>query len=270
MKDDDLIKKLPDYLKGSLPKTQRQEYERLVAKSPHRKEIESLHTVWHKLRDLTDPEPDTTMTIRFQAMLEAYKEGQANAGLHPTLSQKLGTWLQAWWPKQPQWQFALSVAVLIAGFFLGYASSGGPDEVDSLRSEVYGLRQLVATSLLQSSSPSERLRGVGYSFRFEHPDDKTLNVLLNTLNYDPNLNVRLAAVDAVSLFYGREMIRRGVMESLTRQTAPLLQVALIDLLVKQEERHSLEILQMLSKNQDINEAVRNRAGQAIEQLQRID
>ena len=78
--------------------------------------------------------------------------------------------------------------------------------------------------------------------------------------------MRLATVDALSLFYDREIIRQGVIESLTRQSSPLIQMALIDLLLDMKEKGSLETLNHLQQNEVINQTVRNRAGKAIERL----
>jgi hypothetical protein len=103
---------------------------------------------------------------------------------------------------------------------------------DELREEVRHTRQLVALSLLQQQSASERLKGVDWSNRMTRPDPQVLSALLHTVNYDQNVNVRLAALDALHQSANNEMVRRGLVESLDRQTSPLVQIALIDLLVE--------------------------------------
>ena len=56
------------------------------------------------------------------------------------------------------------------------------------------MRQLVTLSLLQQQSAGDRLQGVNWSYRVEQPDTAVLAALLTTVNHDPNVNVRLAAV----------------------------------------------------------------------------
>lgn len=231
-----------------------------------RREVESLQNIWMKLGDLPEEEPTPSVRSRFDAMLEAYiaGQGQARSGWRQTVD----GWLERFWPKQPVWQFGVAIALLVIGLFVGrqfQPDTGNPD-IKQLRSEVQELRQMVATSLLQNQSSTERLRGVSYSYQIERPDDETLTALLNTLNYDPNINVRLAAIDALSYFYDEREVRRGVIESLLRQSSPLVQIALIDLLVRMREANSIETLQHVQQNETFNPTVREQAGRAIERI----
>ena len=68
--------------------------------------------------------------------------------------------------------------------------------------------------------------------RMQEPDDELLNVLLDTLNHDPNINVRLSAVDALYLFYRNPAVKSGLIDSLSRQTSPMVQMELIELMEK--------------------------------------
>jgi len=194
------------------------------------REVESLQNIWMKLGNLPEAEPSASVRARFDA--------------------------------------GVAMALLVIGLFVGRQMQ--PEtrlaDVSQLRSEVQELRQMVATSLLQNQSSSERLRGVSYSYQIERPDDETLTVLLNTLNYDPNVNVRLAAIDALSNFYDEPEVRRGVIESLSRQSSPLVQIALIDLLVRTRETNSIETLKHMQQNETFNPTVREQAGRAIERI----
>ncbi len=97
--------------------------------------------------------------------------------------------------------------------------------------------------------------------------EETLTALLNALNYDQTPNVRLAAIDALAGFYDRDVVRLGLIESLAKQTSPLIQIALVNLFVELEEKQSLQTLGFLQGNEMFNPTVRRRAGWAIEQLQ---
>ena len=67
-----------------------------------------------------------------------------------------------------------------------------------LRGQVENLRQMVALSMLQQQSPSARMRGVTYSEKIAQPDPQVLDALLQAVNHDSNVNVRLSAVDALA------------------------------------------------------------------------
>lgn len=266
-KDDKLMEQLSDYLKDNLSPQERADFEARLATASNKEEVEGLRDMWLKLQSLPEAEPDATMHPRFYAMLEAYKAGQQHAAAKAGLRDVINRWLERWWPRQPVMQFGLALALLVAGLFVGNRLGAGNGDLSTLRREVGDLRQMVAISLLQSQSSSDRLRGVTYSNRIERPDESTLSALMNTLNYDPNLNVRLATVDALSAFYDREIIRQGLLESLNRQSSPMMQIALIELLVAQEEKRSIEILEQFINSEKLDQAVRQRASKAIEQLQ---
>jgi len=61
--------------------------------------------------------------------------------------------------------------------------------------------------------------------------------------------------------------RRAVVEALPSQTTPLVQVALIDLLVDFKEREAAGALKTLAANRDVNDGVRQQARWALEKLQ---
>lgn len=263
---DELLAQLPDYMKGELSSEEKAAFETRLMQSKCKDEFDSLRQVWQKLSELPDAQPGPAIETRFYAMLEAYKAGQSHSRVG--FREALDNWLERWWPRRPATQFGLALTLLIAGLFGGelWRSQAAPGDIGTLRGEVASLRQMVAVSLLKSDSPSDRLRGLSYSNLVDRPDEETLNELLNTLNYDPNLNVRLASVEALSAFSDREKIRRGLQQSLERQTSPALQIALIDLLEVLKDKRSVPVLNDLSEDNKVNTSVRKRAGQAIERL----
>ena len=129
------------------------------------------------------------------------------------------------------------------------------------------MRQMVALSLLQQQSASERLRGVSWAYRSEPTDGKVLDALVTAVNHDTNVNVRLAAVDALRTFAGSPVARQAMVESLSRQEAPLVQVALIDWLVDVNDRNAAGGLRELASGASVNDGVKQRAQWALERLQ---
>jgi HEAT repeat protein len=85
--------------------------------------------------------------------------------------------------------------------------------------------------------------------------------------HDPNVNVRLAAVDALKKFGERQMVRNGVEQALNKQDSPLVQTALIDYVVEMQQKESLNTLRKLSKDADVNETVRKRAEWGVAHLE---
>lgn len=107
---------------------------------------------------------------------------------------------------------------------------------------------------------------MGWSQRVRQPDEKVLNAPVHALNYDPSVDVRLAAVDALFQFSDQHMVRQALVESLSRQTSPLVQIALIDLMVEMREKQSEEVLRRMAADRNVNQTVRERAKWGLQRL----
>jgi len=220
-----------------------------------RNELSRIGAMWQSLDLLPLEEPAGQVRQRFYEMLGAYRQGLSSAEPRKTYR---------WW------QLAAAAALLAIGLGIGYGMRGNgqvPAEVSQLREEVASMRQLVALSLMQQQSASERLRGVSWAYQAEPSDREVLEALLTAVNHDTNVNVRLAAVDALRRFSASPETRRAVVEALPSQTTPLVQVALIDLLVDFKEREAAGALKTLAANRDVNDGVRQQARWALEKLQ---
>jgi hypothetical protein len=229
-----------------------------------RNEVSRVGALWQGLDLLPVEEPSGKVRDRFYEMLGAYRQGLAAAETRP---------VRHWWT-MPAWQSAAAAVLLAAGLGIGYGVRGGgqpPGEVSQLREEVASMRQLVALSLMQQQSASERLRGVSWSYQVEPSDKEVLNALVTAVNHDPNVNVRLAAVDALRPFTGSPSThlaaRNAVIQALPKQTTPIVQVALIDFLAELKERNAAPELRRLVSDPDIDSGVRNRAAWALERMQ---
>jgi hypothetical protein len=240
-----------------------------------RAEAEELRTLWTALGSIpVQAEPNASARASFNLMLEAYKQGMER----PTTSswrQGMNAWLAGWWPRQPAYQFLLALGVLALGVGIGvqmpfsrpvYPIQPNPEIVE-LRRELLEMRQMVALSLMQQQSASDRLRGVNVSYELPHPGTEVLRALLDTLTHDPNVNVRLATVDALRQFGDQTVVRKGIVEAMPRQESAMVQVALIDLAVDLHEKGSLDTLRQFSSDEKLDIAVRERARKGLAQME---
>jgi hypothetical protein len=232
-----------------------------------RMEAERLGALWKGLALLPVEEPGEKLRGRFYETLGAYRQGVESV---PRLGWKQK--LLAWWPAQPAWQMAVAAALLMLGMGAGYGlrPSQAPQQVTELREEVAEMRQLVALSLLQQQSVSERLRGVGWAIRAEPSNGEVLSALVSAINHDPSVNVRLAAVDALKPFAQSPqqgvMARRAVLDALAENSS-LVQVALIDLLADLKDREATGELRKLASTDSVDAGVKERAQWALGVLQ---
>lgn len=230
-------------------------------------ELRCFTELWTQLGALGSIEPPASLRTRFLGVLEAYEAGRESSarGWAGAFRERLA----GWWPVPPGGQVAAAVLILMAGLALGAGLGGGGSREESFRSlegEVRELRRLVGLSMLGQQMASQRLQGVTWTSQLDDADPEVQRALLDTLNYDPNPNVRLAVIDALGRFGDEPQVRDGLVASLERQEAPIVQVFLIDLLVELGERRSLAALERLSRNEAVHEAVRERAVWGISQL----
>jgi hypothetical protein len=226
-----------------------------------RQEAAGLESLWTKLDSLPAEDPSPQLRDRFYAALGAYGEGFTAASTRER--RKAGfSWLPV----------SIAVATLLIGLGLGYAVSSQKGarestEIAQLRGEVNGMRELVALSLLRQQSASERLRGVSWANQVESSDGEVLNALLDSVNHDSNVNVRLAAADALRTFAMTSAARTEIARAIVPQSAPLVQIALIDLVVVLKDSAAVTELRQVAGNDSLNPSVRERAAWAVERLQ---
>jgi hypothetical protein len=256
---------IPECLAGRLDKAARERLvEHLETCAGCRAEVAEMNAVWRGLEALKAPEPDPAMRTRFTEVLEAYQAGMG-VGSHGLSKAR------SWFPAQPAWQISLVAALVILGVFFGRSTAPQPPaanpEVAQLKGQVENLRQIVTLSLLQEQSPSARLRGVTYSEQLAQPDEQVEQALLHAVNHDSNVNVRLSAVDALAKYSRRPEMVRGLVDAIPVQDSPLVQVALIDMLVQLNARGAAPALGKLAKDAEANEEVRQRAALAAQKLE---
>jgi anti-sigma-K factor RskA len=267
MKCEQIAEFLPDYLQGSLSSDQRSSVEAHLNECADCSEEVA---VWKKLSLLPVEQPSPMSRVRFEAMLQAYQAGRSNEPRdNSSWRKRASSWNFFHWLRSPIGGAAWSAALLVIGIFVGLRLAGpkppSPDMAEIQR-ELASTKQLVVLSMLQQQSASARLEGVNWSTREQQIDPQVLSALLHTLRYDPSVDVRLAALDALSRHSAQPQVRNSVVNALQEQQSPLVQVALIDQLVEWHDREAKPHLEKLRQSQDLNPAVREHADWAISKL----
>ncbi len=267
-----LQEQIPEALAGRLDQAAREALvDHLEGCAACRAQVADLNAAWRvfdkldaALEGSLQPTPDATAKARFQEMLAAYQAGMAAA--RPTPQPQVLAF-----PGRTAWRIALAAGLLLGGIlcgrYLGPNSGAAPDELAQLRTQVEGLRQTVALSMLQQQSPLARMRGVSYSEQIPQPDTQLLDALLDAVQHDSNVNVRLSAVDALQKFAAGPGVIRSLSDALAAQDSPLVQIALIDLLVQLEARSAAPTIARLSRDSAADEMVRQRAAWALHKLE---
>jgi HEAT repeat protein len=121
-------------------------------------------------------------------------------------------------------------------------------------------------SLLQNPSASERIRAVSYTNEITHVNPNVAAALLATLNNDPNVNVRLTTLEALTHFARDPVVREGLIQSILQQDSPLVQAALADAMLKLQEKRAVLPFKKLLQQKDLNGMVRTKIEQTITRL----
>jgi len=167
------------------------------------------------------------------------------------------------------YRVAAGFLLVMAGLVIGYEINKNQErerELVELKQQVEENRQLMLAMLDNQQSASQRMVGVSVAYELETADDQIVQVLVKTLNEDTNSNVRLAALEALGKFSNEEVVRQSLIKSLTTQKDPVVQIALIQLLVKMKEKGVLNQLEKITKDASTMKAVKDEAHKGILKL----
>lgn len=217
-----------------------------------RAEAHASAALWKELGTVDAEVPHERMRARFHAALAAY-DARVQATAVDRLFERL-------WPRRPLFQAALAASLLAIGLVAGHLvpSRATEREIASLRAEI----RTVGLVLLDHQSASERLRGVEWARRAQS-DARTVDALLETVRHDPSLNVRLAAVQALSGWLDRPRVGTGLADALEREEAPLMQVTLADVLLEGRAEGSTAAVRRVLDRERLDPAVRDHLQMAL-------
>ncbi len=224
---------------------------------------EDLATLWRNLKKIEMPQPSAHSQQAFEDALQVYKHGNIESENQwsetKTVNFRLGS-LAPW--------IGLA-AIFLFGFFLGNSllfNQGEREDIAALRNELKASRELVALSMLQQASATDRMRGALQCATIEEPSGAFIPALLKTVQTDSSVNVRLAALGALYPFAQSDPVITELRSLLHADEHSLVKVQVIDILATIGDRSSLPELSRLAGDDEVHPSVRERARQAIDQI----
>jgi hypothetical protein len=250
-----------DYQDGTLPPDESAQVRTHLATClTCQREWAALQEITRKLDHLPAEEPSARLRENFYAMLETHQREADAPSPFALARSRVERFFEALLPARASLQFAFTVALLAVGLFVGARYLTAPPaapapvvdpkaqaELAALRAEVANMGQLVTYSLLQQKSTSERIQTVLATMDLKSPDRQVLTDLVGALAFDPSVNVRLSAVEALAPHTGDRLVRAGLLSALPRETAPLVQMAMIDLLAAAREPEAATVFEQLRR-----------------------
>ncbi len=253
-----------DYLSGEMSEESRARFEALLETNEnYQREFEGLMKAWAQIENLDAPEPSTKMDEVFFELLSKETGKNVDGGF---------------WQKS--WEMVLSIftprlayglGLLVLGLGMGYFFSpndlSNPDEtVIGVNKETEEVRQRLVLTLLEQPSANQRLQGVSEANKIVNVDSIVVKALLQTLNSDPNVNVRLAAIESLTNYADSPLVRQGLVQSIAHQESPILQVTLANLMVALQEKASIEPFRQLLREKVLDTTVKKRIKHSIESI----
>ena len=95
---------------------------------------------------------------------------------------------------------------------------------------------------------------------------KVTNALLETLNNDENVNVRLAAIEALKPYSKNGTVREQLIRSIANQDSPLVQVALAEAMAQLQVKSSVKELRKILESDKTPDDAKTRIKQSIDVL----
>ena len=127
-------------------------------------------------------------------------------------------------------------------------------------------KAMMIALLENQQSASQRLQGVNVALTINNADDEVVKALAKRMNEDPNTNVRLAAMEALSKFHTEPLVRKVLLDALSSQKDPVVQIALIQLMVKMKEKSVVDDLKKIVEDNETMKAVKDEAYSGILEL----
>ena len=257
MEKDKLEGMMMDYIDGKLNDVDKKMVEQeLMNNTESYKRYAQYKEVMFLMSRATLIEPSTKLKANFEKMLQeeiAAMPKQKVVFFKPVL----------------MYRAAAVIALVIAGAGGGYYISRQQHERAerlAMQQQIDATRALILGKINNQQSASQRMVGVSAAYLETTPDKEIVTVLIKTMNEDSNTNVRLAAVEALGKFQQEPEIRKALISALSTQTDPLVQLALIQLMVEMKATEALKPMEKIIEDDNTLPAVKDEAYAGIIQL----
>lgn len=259
MKCEKIQEQLVDYIENLVSEKERIFIsEHLASCQSCQQELNEMQQFLDVLAKDTMQQPSENLRANFEQLIK--EEEQQNTPkvvkLEPIFSYK--TFLK----------YAAGIALLISAFMLGKQQNANSTNTNQVATKeiIQSQEEKQLLAMLEDDSASKRIKALDKVQQFENTDTKIIQALIDRLFFDENTNVRLAAAEALSKFSSLEMVRSSLIKALEAEQNPSIQIELIQILAKIQEKRAIKPMQKLLKNEEIPTYVKQQLESNIAQL----
>jgi hypothetical protein len=235
---------LPEYIDQKLEK---ESNEMIGSHLESCKECSDLHAELKMFLDFTDNlediEPPPHMKAEFLKMMETEMPQK------PKVVVMVPIWLKV------ASIFIFVLLTFTTGYYIGSEKSS--KKLSALEVALDQTKQQVSLASLQDFSGPQKIEAVYNISQSGQTGDALIDALVNTMNTDKNVNVRLAAINALTGMIGKNnRVKNELIRSLSLQNNPLLQISLIQVLTESGVKEAKEEIETMSRNEKTDEKVK--------------
>lgn len=260
MNHQNIIAKKIEFLNGHSMDDIDSEMQAVVSESQElQTELDFIESIWANQSPIEEIEPTSNMDARFYQMLSQAQTSQSdndetirNRSQNKSLLERF----QSLFVLQPMAQFAMLAMLFVGGWLANDITVPNPvNSTAKLEQQIESLNVMVALSMLQNQSTTERLAGVSYANTSHINDSKITQVLFEILNQDRSNAVRLAVIDVLSKQAEESMVRSQLLDSLNENQSTMVQASLARLLLNSNTQLSQSELLNLLNNKGLDKEV---------------
>jgi hypothetical protein len=261
--------RLIDFLDNRLPAATREEIENhLLTCEKCREDVQESRVILDTIEEAPVEMPGEGLRENFNDMLQSELNRLAASNNLKQMPAKKIVPMQ--W-SNPLMKIAAGFVILIAGILIGMnLKNNRPDnssgQISHLDSTVKEMKEVMMFTLLKEESASQRIKAVNYAEEIVHPDQKVIGALLNLLDHDKSVNVRLASLYSLARFSDNPVVRDSLVAALSKQTEPIIQVVLINTLTEKKESRAIKPIQEIISNEKTLKEVREIAQKSLKIL----
>lgn len=224
-------------------------------------EIQATFDSWKELELIEVPKAPEHMHLKFYKSLDQLAKNQ-----NPNTISNRKT-IKSKFQIRHLYKYAAAILLLITGIFIG--KELGNDQMPNLVANQQTIENQTDARLIainNAHSAITRLKGVQSTKEISNPGNKIFEALNHTLLNDPNINVRLSAIEAMLHFGEHPIIREYLVGAIPFQDSPIIQVALADAMIALNEKRSIEPIQELMQKQQLELDVKRHLANTVKVL----
>ena len=230
----------------------KEDLERIVARNPEcEQKLRDAYMLWLEMGQLEVPPVPEGAQTRFLTMLDEFEEGQRTAGPGSGKRVRLLTTLK--------WAAIFIIGVSVGVFVSNRSGSNSESTVVSMEGKL-------SKSLDTERSATEKLRTLQTIKSDSDPEEYVYEALYKTILNDPNINVRLSAVEAMLHFSDKPKVRTLLIRALTSQDSPIVQLSLAEVIIKLQENESMDEIRKLLNSDQLHLEVRMHLEETLSQI----